>query len=118
MGDNRMATLSSRIYRLEPGNGTSYRFMIIPLRDDAGIYPGIGNGVNWSLLVGFDKAVPVEHYEVRNLKPYYVRDVASRMRHSSHHDIAAVLLAMGVLIDTPDDLEGACRAMLAAPELL
>lgn len=134
-------------YAIAPGDATRYRFGFMPLErmmvhypemaDDviiqrAGsaaaahitgmdeLFPGTEKGIGYTLVVVAMN--PSGCYEMRNsmLRNPTSGDVAYFASHAgiNPYTAAAVLLALSVLLDDKDDLAGAAKAMLRAPELL
>jgi hypothetical protein len=116
-------TQSIRMYMLQPGDGTRYRFGIANLDGTGEVISGIGNGNDYFLLVilseyGSGNAVlgrwmvkDVQHHDIGYAQGHGMRNV-------NEYTLTACLLAAGVLLDNPSDLDGACAAMLRTPEVL
>jgi len=117
VSENRVADVSGHRYRLEPGDGTRYEFSLLDANpvvcsgvgDDGSEYltlvihsPGHGSyEVRKSKLRD-----PAAHY-ARYLMPHYT---------SIFYTLMAITLACSVLVDHPNNLEGAAEEMLRVPE--
>jgi len=116
-------------YHLEPGDGSAYEFSITDwdLEENVsnGTVQGIGSG-DYVTLTIHRPYTSVGSYEVSKcmLRYPHAHDVAY-LRSPGHgfetsvkYTLAAIMLAAGVLVDNPNNLDGACEEMLRAPQVL
>jgi len=131
---NVVADTNVHNYLMQPGDGTLYRFGFAeyPRGKDLFKYgdayileSGVsgapdeyiwfyinmssGGGVGCALkssLRDFLDAYPMHYFNYQKSHGFY---------HVNDYTLAAILLALGVLIDDPSDVNAAARAMLAAP---
>lgn len=117
---NEQVCLPTRAYYLEPED-IWYRFMISRLpQDHDGAVFGSPKGV--VLVTILDPYWQLSYLtSIRKCQDLYKSHVAYFAGKSKDVDIdtvCAVLLAVGVLAINPDDLEGACEAMLRVSEIM
>ena len=127
-------------YMLQPGDGTRYEFFIVDLSEPGGTWTQLGDAKEtwtggWSPTIegvgsghdyvtigicmpGVQGVYEMQREALKNLYPHHVEYLHSHMNlKRKQYTVAAVLLAASVLIHDPDDLTGACAAMLKVHEL-
>lgn len=142
-----MAQFTMARYRLQPGDGTAYEFIIVPLTimgwsrscnvnhplPGGAFAPNLDTEVqhvvkgvhpNYDRFVTLIVCSPGQGvYEVRKSslrRPHrpFVDYLQGHMPGVETYTVAAVVMAAMVLVDEPDHLEEAAEAMLRAPALL
>lgn len=113
-------------YNISPGDGTKYDFSIVWLGEQPyswQVVGGVGNGADFVGLI-FHGISRQGAYELRrsSLQEPHRHFIGYVLGHMGLDDsfacsISAVVLAAGVLVNDPGDLEGAADAMLRAGEL-
>lgn len=115
-----VAEFALRRYMLEPGDGTHYEFSLFECYGHNGTIRGVGNGSGYVGLILHGPgsgAYELRIDSVRNPQWHYV-DYLSQYFKAAPYTLTAILLAIGVLVDQPDNVEAAMDAMLKTPELL
>jgi len=113
---NQYAKESTAIsYVLQPGDATRYEFTIVWL-PDINLFP---TEVLVAVHMGggrFNGSVIASIYDLREADRFYLSYLHGKMPNMDRYTAFAILLAAGVLVDDPNNLTGACEAMLTAPE--
>jgi len=112
------------MYMLQPGDATRYVFGLANLIPGCGpVISGVGDGVGYfilAIMTGYSSGVAIlGDWMVKDVQPHDLGYAKSHgMKDVNEYTLAACMLAASVLLDDPDNIEGACAAMLKAPELL
>ena len=126
----------TNFYRLQPGDETRYEFFITQpsnpqngywedemntgMAKDNQVISGLEPGF---VLIGIDMPgrqgmYPTSKAKLKDLQKHHVMYMSGHMGRLNPYTVAAVLLAVGVLVENPYDLLVAAKAMLRAPEIL
>ena len=112
----------SDLYNLEPGDRTSYHFMLSGFYENANsiltagaVIPGIQKGYDYLHLAIFDFG---GHGIIPRDRVDLIYAMAHGFGHTDQYALAAVLLASYVLAKNPTDKVEAMRLMLGAPMLI
>lgn len=137
-------TIKTDFFRLQPGDGTLYQFSIScpldvteltgldyfntsyfgpPRTSDmiAGCSNSPGNYVLVGVMVPYIGVALVLKDSLQDLHMHtidYLRSPGHGFENVGRYTVAAVMLAVNVLMLDKNDLDGACKAMLLAPEIL
>lgn len=127
-----VSRLSSIAYNLQPGDATSYTFVISFLeRSSSQVFSGVGQNPEadyffLSIQMSGGSGCGILGLDLVKLLRDDLGSSSYTLGYASGHGfgavnsytLAAVLLACSVLLDNPDDLHQACEQMLRASELL
>ena len=119
-----VTTLNSISYSLEPGDGTRYDFIvmqeILRFKFIDGIAQGAKRGHDAFITIAITGSpsgvCKTLISECQNLSWSHILYTSCKMPRVDLYTIAAILLAAGILIDDPLNIEKACAAMRKAKE--